>query len=133
MDLFSDVGQKVSGEVAPFVVKMGGMGYFPEGGSPRVWFVKAKGEGLEPLANGLRQALPGFINQSEKFKPHITLARKKDSAPRLNAEVGNLEFTANEFCLVESELDKSGSKYRIVERFALALAKPLNPGVHIAN
>jgi 2'-5' RNA ligase len=119
LDLFSDVGQKVSEQVAPFGVKMGGTGYFPEGGTPRVWFVKANGEGLEPLAVGLRQALPGFAGESEKFKPHITLARKKGPAPRLNTNLDALEFTATEFCLVESELDKTGSKYRIVERFML--------------
>lgn len=119
LELFSDVGQRISAEVAPFVVKMGGTGYFPERGTPRVWFVKATGEGLEPLAQGLRQALPGFAGQSEKFRPHITLARKKDSARRINVGVGGLEFSASGFCLVESELDKTGSKYRIVERFGL--------------
>jgi 2'-5' RNA ligase len=123
LELFSDVGQRISAEVAPFVVKMGGTGYFPEGGTPRVWFVKASGDGLELLAGGLRRALPGFAGQSKKFKPHITLARKKDSAPRVNVGVESLEFIASEFCLVESELDKTASKYRIVERFGLVGTK----------
>ncbi|RDI96419.1 RNA 2',3'-cyclic phosphodiesterase [Meiothermus sp. QL-1] len=109
-------GQEVAAQVPAFEVTLGGTGYFPPTGSPRVWFIKAAGAGLEPLAQGLRQAL-GV--QDDRFHPHLTLARKKGPAPRVGPVVMNLRFVAQHVYLVESKLDPSGSKYRIVEAFAL--------------
>lgn len=112
------VGKDAAAGVQPFEVQLGGTGYFPASGSPRVWFVKAEGAGLEPLALNLRQALPD-IEVKEKFHPHLTLARKKGPAPRVGPVVLDLKFEAKALCLVESTLDPKGSQYRIVERFGL--------------
>ncbi|GEM88320.1 RNA 2',3'-cyclic phosphodiesterase [Meiothermus granaticius] len=114
----SQVGRTVARSVPPFEVRLGGTGYFPASGSPRVWFVKAEGEGLEPLASGLRRALPEF-ERAERFHPHLTLARKKGPAPRIGPQVLGLRFQAKAVCLVESRLEKSGSKYEVLEVFPL--------------
>lgn len=114
---FRQVGQEVAARVPAFKVELGGTGYFPATGSPRVWFVKASGEGLEPLAQKLQQALPDV--EAPSFKPHLTLARKKGPAPRIGPMVMNLEFRAKAVCLVESKLERSGSQYRVIEQFAL--------------
>lgn len=109
---------RAAARLEPFEVALGGTGYFPASGSPRVWFVKAEGAGLEPLALNLRQALPD-IAVKEKFHPHLTLARKKGPAPRVGPVVLDLKFEAKALCLVESTLDPKGSQYRIAEQFRL--------------
>ncbi len=115
---FRRVGQAVAAQVPAFEVRLGGTGYFPATGSPRVWFVKATGEGLEPLAKGLQQALSD-VRTKEQFHPHLTLARKKGPAPRVGPINLNLRFEAKAVCLVESVLQRSGSQYRVLEQFLL--------------
>jgi len=115
---FCRVGREVAAGVKAFEVELGGTGYFPPTGSPRVWFVKARGAGLEPLAQGLQQALPEL--EAAPFKPHLTLARKKGPAPRIGPLVMNIRFEAKAVCLVESKLERSGSQYRVLEHFPLA-------------
>ncbi|MCS7194715.1 MAG: RNA 2',3'-cyclic phosphodiesterase [Meiothermus sp.] len=109
-------GREVAARVPAFEVTLGGTGYFPAAGSPRVWFVKASGVGLEPLASGLQQALG--IGEGT-FRPHLTLARKKGPAPRVGPVVVNLRFTARAVCLVESKLEPAGARYRVLEAFPL--------------
>ncbi len=113
------VGQAVAASVPAFQVTLGGTGYFPPVGSPRVWFVKARGEGLEALAQGLRQALPDIPSQ-DVFHAHLTLARKKRPAPRIGPLVFDLCFEARVLCLVESRLEPSGSVYRVLAQFPLS-------------
>lgn len=115
---FRRVGQAVAAQVPAFEVELGGTGYFPATGSPRVWFIKATGEGLEPLAKGLQQALSD-VKTREQFHPHLTLARKKGPAPRIGPMIMNLQFKAKAVCLVESVLEHSGSQYRVLEQFSL--------------
>lgn len=111
------IGQKVANTVSPFSARVAGTGYFPEGGSPRVWFAKVKSDTLEVLAAALQQELPQAA--SETFKAHITLARKKSPAPRVGPVVFDLEFAVSEMALVESVIDETGSRYRLLERFSL--------------
>lgn len=112
------IGRQVASGAKPFKVELGGTGYFPASGSPRVWFVKAEGLGLEPLANQLRLALPE-VEANEKFHPHLTLARKKGPAPRVAPLLLNSVFEAKAVCLVESTLNPKGSQYKIIEQFPL--------------
>lgn len=68
----------------------------------------------------------GFVTESRPYHPHITLARSRgrnsrsighlaqsDNAPVLSS------FTASEYLLYESHLGPGGSKYRVLERYAL--------------
>lgn len=118
LDETVQVGAVVARRVAPFTLHLGGTGYFPPDGTPRVWFVKAEGAGLEPLAAGLREALPD-LGDPKPFKGHITLARRKGPAPRVGPVVFDLEFGVEGFTLVQSELSKQGSRYRVLQRFEL--------------
>jgi len=115
---FCRIGQEVAATVPAFEVELGGTGYFPASGSPGVWFVKATGEGLEPLAKGFQTAFSN-LKTKEQFHPHLTLARKKAPAPRIGPMVMNLQFEAKAVCLVESILERSGSQYRVLEQFPL--------------
>jgi 2'-5' RNA ligase len=114
---FRRIGREVASRTKAFEVELGGTGYFPPTGAPRVWFVKASGEGLEALAQGLQQALPEV--EAAPFKPHLTLARKKGPAPRVGPVVMNIRFQVQAVCLVESKLERSGSQYRVLEQFPL--------------
>lgn len=112
------VGAMVARRVAPFTLRLGGTGYFPADGTPRVWFVKAEGAGLEALASGLREALPD-LGDPKPFKAHITLARRKGPAPRIGPVVFDLEFEVGQISLVQSELSPEGSRYRVLHGFEL--------------
>ncbi|GEM83575.1 RNA 2',3'-cyclic phosphodiesterase [Meiothermus hypogaeus] len=114
---FRRIGREIAATVPEFKVELAGTGYFPPTGSPRVWFVKASGVGLEPLAQRLQGALPEI--KAAAFHPHLTLARKKGPAPRIGPLVLNLQFQAKAVCLVESKLERSGSQYRVIEQFPL--------------
>ncbi|WP_298628022.1 RNA 2',3'-cyclic phosphodiesterase [uncultured Thermus sp.] len=110
----------------PFTARIRGTGYFPNEGTPRVWFAKAEGEGFALLAEGLRQGVRETLGEEallaggdKPFKPHITLARRKAPAPRVPPVVFGLEWPVTEFALVRSELKPKGPVYTILERFPL--------------
>lgn len=119
------LGHKVARDHAPFRVRLRGTGYFPGAGSPRVWFVKAEGtegETMDLLSSDLRGGLThvSLLFEDKPFKAHITLARKKGPAPRLEPIIFTLEWDAEEFVLIESQLHKSGPEYRTVKQFKLS-------------
>lgn len=123
LERFKTVGRTISGDIPEFTAQFRGTGFFPNEGSPRVWFAKAEGEGFKTLAEALRDGLSDVIADAEPFKPHVTLARKKGSSPRPPPIVIGLEFPVTHFALVESSLTKSGPQYKILENFALAPAQ----------
>lgn len=113
-------GNAVGSAHAPFTVRLRGTGFFPNEGSPRVWFVKVdSGENkpLEALAADIRELEVGY--ESQAFKPHITLARKKGPAPRLEPMQWELSWEVKGFTLLQSILHKSGPEYRVLKRFRL--------------
>ncbi|WP_287371775.1 RNA 2',3'-cyclic phosphodiesterase [Oceanithermus sp.] len=103
----------------PFVARVRGTGFFPNEGRPRVWFARAEGDGFEPLALALREALPEFLADERAFKAHLTLARRKGPAPRVAPVVFDLEFPVEAFALVESRLTPRGPQYTVLDTFAL--------------
>jgi len=112
------VGAMVARRVAPFTLRLRGTGYFPADGTPRVWFAKAEGAGLEALAVGLRAALSD-LDDAKPFKAHITLARRKGPAPRVGPVVLDQSFEVRKISLVRSELSPKGSLYRVLREFEL--------------
>ncbi len=113
----SSHAQAISKSLAPFTAKLRGTGFFPNEGGPRVWFVKAENETFTALHEALRDKLE--IVPEEKFKPHVTLARKKGASPRPAPIVLDLDWQISEFVLVKSSLAKEGPTYSILERFTL--------------
>jgi 2'-5' RNA ligase len=113
------LGARLTAELGPMDVKLRGTGYFPNEGSPRVWFVKVEAEGLDELAAALRtgvQAL-GLETEDMSFKAHITLARRKGPAPRVPPLTFDLGWTAGGATLQRSHLQKTGPVYEQVSTF----------------
>ncbi|WP_183988326.1 RNA 2',3'-cyclic phosphodiesterase [Deinobacterium chartae] len=111
-------GTKVGQQFAPFTVRLRGTGYFPNEGSPRVWFVKADGEPLAELSAALQHDLD-LPFDPKPFKAHVTLARKKGPAPRVPPITFDLEWEVRSFALIHSTLHKSGPEYRTLSTFRL--------------
>jgi RNA 2',3'-cyclic 3'-phosphodiesterase len=135
------LGNEIGRNHAPLELKLRGTGYHPNTGSPRVWFVKSESvkpellegellEGqdpktqdpkthidtLEAVAQELRAKCPVPL-EDQPFKGHITLARKKGPAPRLEPLIFEDSWLATEFRLIQSTLHKSGPEYKTVKRF----------------
>ena len=113
------LGLRLLGDLAPLDVRLRGTGYFPNEGSPRVWFVKVEAPGLTELAAELRagiQAL-GVETDDVAFKAHITLARKKGPAPRVPPLTFDLGWQASSAALQRSILRKTGPIYETESTF----------------
>lgn len=113
------LGLRLLGDLAPLDVRLRGTGYFPNEGSPRVWFVKVEAPGLTELAAELRagiQAL-GVETDDVAFKAHITLARKKGPAPRVPPLTFDLGWQASGAVLQRSILRKTGPIYETESSF----------------
>lgn len=122
------LGERVAASLPALSLRLRGTGYFPNEGSPRVWFVKAEseGEGVETLAAALRSGVAelGLSADDKPFKAHLTLARKKGPAPRVPPRVLDLDWPARALLLVQSRLHKSGPEYLVLHRFPLQSSPP---------
>lgn len=115
------LGARLTEHLPPMQVRLRGTGYFPNEGSPRVWFVKAEAEGLNELAAELRSGLKalGIATDDLPFKAHVTLARKKGPAPRVSPLLFDLGWQAGNMALIRSTLRKTGPIYDTVSTFRL--------------
>lgn len=115
-------------ERAPFDIAVGGLGWFPNPRSPRVFWAGVKAPpALAELAQATDEALArlGVPPETRAFSPHLTLARVKDRSPlaALQQAIARLpgddfgEFRADRFHLYLSELRSSGSVYTKLEEF----------------
>lgn len=115
------LGTALTQDLAPMLLRLRGTGYFPNEGSPRVWFVKAEAEGLSELANQLRAGIHalGLETEDLPFKAHVTLARKKGPAPRVPPLTFDLGWQVGHVALIRSTLRKTGPIYDTVSTFRL--------------
>lgn len=113
------LGTRLTQDLPPLHVNLRGTGYFPNEGSPRVWFVKTEAEGLTELAENLRAGIRelGIGTDDLAFKAHITLARKKGPAPRLPPLIFDQSWTAPGLTLYRSILRKTGPIYEVQSTF----------------
>ncbi len=122
-----------AGGAAPFTVRLGAPGMFPDARRPRVlWLGAAEGaSALTRLASGLETALAreGFAPADKPFAPHLTLGRVRDAAdgPAVarrfaGAEFPGAGFDVRELLVVKSTLDPGGARYEVIGR------APLTPG-----
>ncbi|MFC5848337.1 RNA 2',3'-cyclic phosphodiesterase [Deinococcus petrolearius] len=113
------LGLRLMGERSPMDVRLRGTGYFPNEGSPRVWFVKVEADGLDELAAELRAGIQelGLETDDLNFKAHITLARKKGPAPRVPPLTFDLGWQASGAALMRSILRKTGPIYETESTF----------------
>lgn len=113
-----EVGREAARDFPAFTARLRGTGYFPNEGSPRVWFVKVDAPEIDELAQRVRSALR--VPQDDKpFKAHVTLARKKGPAPRVAPLVYDLAWEVKGFTLMKSTLHKTGPEYEVTSRFKL--------------
>jgi len=105
-------------------VKCSGLGAFPSPRYASVLWLGAKGNGLEELANLIRQKMKTLsIEDTKAFVPHITIAR---SAKKSNLEflINNYKdfeckqiWQINSFELVESLQTSLGYVYKTIKKF----------------
>lgn len=117
--------------MAPFELRVGGVGAFPNDRRPTVlWVGVTAGMGpMTDLALALDTALhmEGFRREKVALKAHLTLARVKSYAGEAaaaqylrHAEVGDLGgVTVDRFLLMESTLRAGGAEYQVVDEFPL--------------
>ena len=75
---------------------------------------------VRSLAADLQLSLTacGIDADTRAWQPHITLARKQNSAPRRN-EFPTNHWSISEFCLLESVTEPAGVRYRVLRTWAL--------------
>jgi len=102
----------------PFDLTFGGLGFFPDRGSPRVlWLgIQRGGVELRRTQQELQQRLQ-LPAEREPFSPHLTLARFRQRVPRERlAEIGDIPASAgpsriDRVTLYESRLSPAGPTY----------------------
>jgi 2'-5' RNA ligase len=102
---------------------LGGLGMFPERGSPGVlWLgIRLPDQVLELQSACERAARQvGFAPERRTFRPHLTLGRWRDRVPRPELPAVELGTTRLEtLVLFASELRPEGAVHTPLERFAL--------------
>ncbi|HYB62807.1 MAG TPA: RNA 2',3'-cyclic phosphodiesterase [Thermoplasmata archaeon] len=129
----------VAAESSPFVLRLEGIGAFPDTARPRVvWVGVTQGRTeLAELARRVRDALtPEFGPDREGFVPHLTLFRVRSPADRTAAEElfrglrpppPAREVTVHELLLKESVLGPRGADHRTLASFRLGGPRPAAP------
>jgi len=114
----------------PFQLTVRGIGFFPGNRSPRVLWAGMQAPTMEGLAEKLDSRMESFGFEREKrvFRPHITLARARNT--RLDAalvraaaqfedhEFGS--FSVDRWFLYQSTLKPSGSVYTQLKQYLLS-------------
>lgn len=129
VDDLKRLGARLTEGLPPMQVRLRGTGYFPNEGSPRVWFVKVEADGLSDFAAALREGIHalGLKTDDLPFKAHITLARKKGPAPRVPPLGFDLGWQAGNAVLFRSTLRKTGPIYDVESTFRLRGTPPPSP------
>jgi 2'-5' RNA ligase len=113
----------------PFTVTVRGVGFFPGTRSPRVFWAGMEAPTMQGLTEQLdaRMEQFGFEKEKRAFRPHLTLARAKntriDSALVTAAEQFQEHefgsFTVDRMFLIKSTLKASGAVYEKLKEFLL--------------
>jgi 2'-5' RNA ligase len=112
-----------------FTVTVRGVGFFPGNRSPRVFWAGMEAPTMQGLAEELdtRMERHGFDKEKRAFRPHITLARARDTridsslvtgaAPYEEHDFGS--FVVDRIFLFKSTLKSSGSVYEKLKEYTL--------------
>lgn len=114
-------------QAIPAEVRVRGIGIFDRAG---VFFAGVVlSEALQALQRSVVEAgaACGFAAEDRPYRPHITLARRKGRSGPWNfqnnvgvdAQRAFGQFVASEFALYESVAGPGGSRYEVLERYAL--------------
>ena len=104
-------------------VSVGGLGLFPERGSPRVlWLGLGLPEPMIALQTACEAAAVavGFAPETRPFSPHLTLGRWRDRAPRPELPAADLgRASLDTLVLFRSQTRPDGAVYTELARFGL--------------
>jgi len=116
--------KEIVSQYSPFDVKLTNISYGPNKNSPKmVWAIGEKTKELISLKKSLDEAL----GSSERFNPHITLARirkwdwqriEPEERPEIEEDI-DLNFSVNSIEIMESILKRGGPEYTIIESYNL--------------
>jgi len=113
----------------PFTITVRGLGFFPGMRSPRVLWAGMEAPTMQGLAEQLdtRMERLGFDKEKRAFRPHITLARAKNTriesalvsgaAPYEEHVFGS--FTVDRMFLFKSTLKSTGAVYEKLKEYLL--------------
>src|ERR1051326_1341118 len=123
----SDVLARVAKEFSAVGVAVGGTGVFPRPSRPQVLWI-----GIDDRTGALAKlqkrvedecAREGFPKEDRAFRPHLTIARIRNShnanhlaEAHLKLEFASVEVSLSELVLFHSELSPKGSKYTPISR-----------------
>ncbi|WP_374762925.1 RNA 2',3'-cyclic phosphodiesterase [Yunchengibacter salinarum] len=124
------VGELSRIPVAPFEMRLTGVGFFGKPGQPKaLWAGVSDDGGLTRLHEKVCRALDraGAPYEKRKFKPHVTLARfRRGAGARIgnwlnaNEQLASPVETVQHFTLFSSTLTDEGSVYHTQARFGRA-------------
>jgi 2'-5' RNA ligase len=128
-----DVGTAAAAMSRPGILKLDQLGSFGPRHAPRVLWIDLSGDVAalqalqSSLATGLKQA--GFALEDRPFRPHITLARRRESARGgaptewrpTTAPIKDGEFPMQALTLFESRLSPRGATYIRQGEFPLSV------------
>jgi 2'-5' RNA ligase len=113
----------------PFTITVRGVGFFPGNRSPRVLWAGLEAPTMRDMAEELdtRMERVGFDKEKRAFRPHITLARARDTRidsslvtaaePYQQRDFGS--FVADRVFLFQSKLKPSGAVYEKLKEYLL--------------
>lgn len=123
-------------DLAPFNIRLKGVGVFPPRGAPRVLWVGIEEDGkLSTLRKAIENELAanGIARSKQKFTPHISVARlKKSPVARLqdylagNSFFETAWFPVNSFSLYSSKLTPKGAVHNCQRTYFMSTA-PAQP------
>ena len=113
----------------PFTVTVRGVGFFPGNRSPRVFWAGMEAPTMQKLAEELdsRMERLGFEKEKRAFRPHITLARARDTRIDASLVAASAEyaehdfgsFTVDRIFLFKSTLKPTGAVYERLKEYPL--------------
>jgi 2'-5' RNA ligase len=135
--------EEIDGELSgltwkPFTVSVRGVGFFPGSRSPRIFWAGMEAPTMQSLTEKLdsRMERLGFEKEKRAFRPHITLARARNSRidSGLVSAVANYaehdfgSFTVDRIFLFQSMLKPTGATYNKVKEYPLESRSPSTGG-----
>ncbi len=111
-------GDRVTAGMAPFSVKLGDAGGFPNDRNPRVWFIHVESPELMHLADALKPGVARWADP-KPFKAHLTIARPRSYRAAGRPLKIDRSWRVDRFELVRSTLGANGASHTVVQEFRL--------------
>ena len=115
--------------MAPFTIRLKGVGHFPPRKRPRVLWVGIEANDLLLRLRGRIESIlvrGGLEHEGRKYSPHITIARLQDTSPvkagnflAANGLFATTPFPVQDFLLYSSKLTPKGAIHTIEASYPL--------------